>query len=86
MAEIDPDLIILDSIQTFQSQDYTSRPGTPTQTMACANQMLELAKGTRPRMVFMVGQMTKEDELAGVRSLEHLVDTVLVIEGDPGDP
>lgn len=86
VAEIDPDLIILDSIQTFQSQDYTSRPGTPTQTMACANQMLELAKGKRPRMVFMVGQMTKEDELAGVRSLEHLVDTVLVIEGDSSDP
>lgn len=86
VASIDPDVLVLDSIQTFQSSEYTSRPGSPTQTMACANEMVSLAKGDRPRMVFIVGQMTKEDELAGVRSLEHLVDTVLMIEGDSGDP
>lgn len=86
VTEIDPDVIVLDSIQTFQTEEFTSRPGTPTQTMACANKMVELAKGSRPRMVFIVGQMTKDDELAGVRSLEHLVDTVMVIEGESGDP
>lgn len=81
--EIDPDFIIIDSIQTFILEQYSSRPGSPTQTMECANELLRIAKNTsRPRAVMIVGQMTKEDELAGVRALEHLVDCVLMIEGD----
>lgn len=83
ISEIDPDFIILDSIQTFTLSEFTSRAGTPTQVMECAHKMVELAKNpNRPRIVFLVGQMTKEDELAGARSLEHLVDTVLLIEGE----
>ncbi len=83
VEEIDPDFIILDSIQTFTLSEYTSRAGTPTQVMECAHKMVELAKNPyRPRIVFLVGQMTKEDELAGARSLEHLVDAVLLIEGE----
>lgn len=89
LAEIensDPDFIILDSIQTFTLSEFTSRAGTPTQTMECANKMVEASKNyNRPRMVFLVGQMTKEEELAGVRALEHLVDTVLLIEGDSSE-
>lgn len=81
--DIDPDFIIIDSIQTFILEEYSSRPGSPTQTMECANELLRIAKNSnRPRAVMIVGQMTKEDELAGVRALEHLVDCVLMIEGD----
>lgn len=85
IERIDPDFIIIDSIQTFVLKDIPSRPATPTQVMECAHKMVEIAKGERPRMVFMVGQMTKEDELAGVRALEHLVDTVLLLESDSNE-
>lgn len=87
IREVDPDLIIIDSIQTFVLEEFsTSRAGSPTQTMECAHKLVTVAKdSSRPRMVFVVGQMTKEDELAGLRALEHLVDTVLIIEGESGD-
>ncbi len=85
--EIDPDFIIVDSIQTFILESFPgSRAGSPTQTMECAYELVKKAKNSsRPRSIFIVGQMTKEDELAGVRALEHLVDVVLLIEGDSGD-
>ncbi len=86
IEEVDPDLIIIDSIQTFVLEEYNSRPGSPTQTMECANELLKVAKSpVRPRAVIMVGQMTKDDELAGLRALEHLVDTVLIIDGEHGE-
>ena len=60
-----------------------ARAGSPTQTMECANELLRVAKNDkRQRAVIIVGQMTKADELAGLRALEHLVDTVLIIEAD----
>ena len=82
--EIDPDLVIIDSIQTFTMEGYLpARAGSPTQTMECANELLRVAKNEkRQRAVIIVGQMTKADELAGLRALEHLVDTVLIIEAD----
>ena len=82
--DIDPDLIIIDSIQTFTMENaLPARAGSPTQTMECANELLRLAKDDkRPRAVIIVGQMTKADELAGLRALEHLVDTVLIIEAN----
>ncbi|MFT8347477.1 DNA repair protein RadA [Clostridium saccharoperbutylacetonicum] len=84
VEEIDPDMIIIDSIQTFTMEaSLPSRAGSPTQTMECANALLQVAKNEkRPRAVIIVGQMTKNDELAGLRALEHLVDTVLIIEDD----
>lgn len=86
VASVDPALLILDSIQTFSLAEYTSRPGSPTQVIECTNAILQLAKDREhPRAVFMAGQLTKEDELAGVRSLEHMVDTVLYMEADPGE-
>lgn len=86
VEKIDPQFIIIDSIQTFTLDEFPQRPGTPTQTMECAYKMTEIAKDiNKPRMIFLVGQMTKQDELAGVRSLEHLVDTVLLIEGDSSE-
>lgn len=85
--EIDPDFIIVDSIQTFTLDEFpNSRAGSPTQTMECAHELVKVAKNSpKPRSVFIVGQMTKADELAGVRALEHLVDTVLLIEGESGE-
>lgn len=84
--EVDADLIIIDSIQTFIMEEYSSRPGSPVQTMECANALLQVAKnGKKPRAVIVVGQMTKDDEIAGVRALEHLVDAVLIIEGESGE-
>ncbi|MHC1748483.1 MAG: DNA repair protein RadA [Cellulosilyticaceae bacterium] len=84
--QIDAELIIIDSIQTFVMDEYNSRPGSPTQTMECANALLQVAKnGDKPRAVIVVGQMTKDDEIAGVRALEHLVDAVLLIEGESGE-
>ena len=84
VEEIDPDLLIIDSIQTFTMEAFLpARAGSPTQTMECANALLQVAKNEkRPRAVIIVGQMTKNDELAGLRALEHLVDTVLIIEDD----
>ncbi|WP_376778066.1 DNA repair protein RadA [Inconstantimicrobium mannanitabidum] len=84
VKDIDPDLLIIDSIQTFTMEaSLPARAGSPTQTMECANELLRIAKDSkRPRAVIIVGQMTKSDELAGLRALEHLVDTVLIIEAD----
>lgn len=87
IEDIDPDIIIIDSIQTFTLYEFSnSRAGSPTQTMECASALVNIAKDVeRPRIVILVGQMTKEDEIAGVRALEHLVDTVLLIEGESGE-
>ncbi len=84
VGQVDPDLLIVDSIQTFVLEAFPgSRAGSPTQTMECANELLKLAKDpSRPRAVFLVGQMNKNEEIAGLRSLEHLVDAVLVLDGD----
>ena len=87
VEDIDPKVIIIDSIQTFTLDEYSgSRAGSPTQTMECANKLVEIAKDiNNPRVVIVVGQMTKDNEIAGVRALEHLVDTVLIIEGESGE-
>lgn len=87
VEKIDPDIVIVDSIQTFTLDAFPgSRAGSPTQTMECAYELVKIAKNIeRPRAVFLVGQMTKADELAGVRALEHLVDTVLIIDGESGE-
>ena len=80
---IDPDIIFLDSIQTFTLAEYTSRAGSPVQTIECANKLVDIAKNIEnPKAVVMIGHMTKADEMAGLRTLEHLVDTVLYLEGE----
>lgn len=64
---IDPDLIVIDSIQTFYLTEYLpARAGNPIQTMECASRLLQAAKyPARPRAVILIGQMNKNDELAG---------------------
>ena len=84
--DVNADIIILDSIQTFTLEEFPARAGTPTQTMECANRLVDMAKNPKsPKAVFIVGQLTKQDSLAGVRALEHLVDTVLFIDHEMQD-
>jgi DNA repair protein RadA/Sms len=78
-----PALLVVDSIQTVYTEALQSAPGSVAQVRECAAQLTRLAKlsGTT---VFLVGHVTKEGALAGPRVLEHMVDTVLYFEGDPG--
>ena len=76
-----PDLLIVDSIQTVYLPDLNSTAGSVSQVRECANQLRELAK-TSGMAVFLVGHVTKEGVIAGPRVLEHIVDTVLYLEGD----
>ncbi|WCK57539.1 DNA repair protein RadA (plasmid) [Aneurinibacillus sp. Ricciae_BoGa-3] len=83
IEEFDPAIVIIDSIQTVYLEDVPSRPGSPTQVNECTAKVIEMAKDSKkPRSFFCVGHMTKEDELAGSRTLEHAVDVVLYLEGD----
>lgn len=82
IEEVNPDIIVIDSIGTFGVSYISSRIGSPSQMMECANIITKIAKDKdNPKAVFIIGQMTKEDELKGPRELEHLVDTVLILEG-----
>jgi DNA repair protein RadA/Sms len=76
-----PDLLIIDSIQTVYLPDLNSSAGSVSQVRECANRLRELAK-TSGMAVFLVGHVTKEGVIAGPRVLEHIVDTVLYMEGD----
>ncbi len=78
---LEPDLLILDSIQTFELEDYPQRRGSPTQTLQVTSEIVEMCKDRREAMAaFIVGHMTKANEMAGLRTLEHLVDTVLYLD------
>lgn len=81
IESISPDLVLLDSIQTVSLSEYPQRPGTPTQTIECANKLVEVCKySDKSIAAIMVGHMTKSGEMAGLMTLEHLVDTVLILE------
>jgi DNA repair protein RadA/Sms len=81
IAEIKPGLVIIDSIQTVYMQALESSPGSVTQVRECAARLRELAKSSGIT-VFLIGHVTKEGAIAGPRVLEHIVDTVLYLEGD----
>jgi DNA repair protein RadA/Sms len=74
-------LLVVDSVQTVSSADVEGRPGGVAQVMAVATALTRLAK-ERGLPVCLVGQVTKESTVAGPRSLEHVVDTTLALEGD----
>lgn len=76
-----PAVVIIDSIQTMYSVDATGEPGNPTQIKACAAKLLEIAKSLTIAVI-IIGHVTKDGSVAGPRTLEHLVDTVLYLEGD----
>lgn len=86
IEKIDPDIIFIDSIQTFTLDEFNSKQGSPVQTVECTGKLIEIAKNpNNPRAVIMVGHMTKADEMAGLRTLEHMVDTVIILESDFSD-
>ncbi len=74
-------LIIVDSIQTIYDSRLDSAPGSVNQIKEISNQLIRIAKKTETPII-LIGHVTKEGELAGPKVLEHLVDTVLRIEGD----
>lgn len=76
-----PDVLIVDSIQTVFSSAVESAPGSVSQVRECAAKLLTLAK-TKNVTVIIIGHVTKDGSLAGPRVLEHMVDTVLAFEGD----
>ncbi len=78
---IQPHLIIIDSIQTLQTQTLDASAGTVSQVRECAAQLQRLAK-TRNIPVVLIGHITKDGLLAGPKILEHMVDAVLQFEGD----
>ncbi len=79
---IDPTVVVIDSIQTVYTEESESSPGSVSQVRECASRLQMLAK-TTGTSVFMIGHVTKEGNIAGPRVLEHIVDTVLYLEGDP---
>jgi DNA repair protein RadA/Sms len=79
--EIQPQLVVIDSIQTIHTTYVESSPGSVSQVRECAAEFLRFAKETNTP-VFMIGHITKEGSLAGPKVLEHMVDTVLQFEGD----
>lgn len=76
-----PKFVIIDSIQTIASMDIPSEAGSINQIRACTLKLLELAKATN-MPIFVIGHITKDGIVAGPKTLEHLVDTVLYLEGD----
>jgi DNA repair protein RadA/Sms len=81
ISEVKPDLLIVDSIQTVYLSEMDSSAGSVSQVRECSSQLRELAK-TSGITVFVIGHVTKEGTIAGPRVLEHIVDTVLYLEGD----
>ncbi len=74
-------LVIIDSIQTMYTSEVDGEPGNVSQLRACAVKLLEIAKSSNTAIV-LIGHVTKDGTVAGPRTLEHLVDTVLYLEGD----
>ncbi|MCG8590159.1 MAG: DNA repair protein RadA [Proteobacteria bacterium] len=83
--ELQPALVIVDSVQTLQTARLESAPGSVSQVRECAAALAAIAK-THHTALVLVGHVTKEGTLAGPRVLEHLVDVVLAFEGERGHP
>lgn len=81
IESVNPDLVIIDSIQTLHSHLLDSAAGSIGQVRQCAAELMKFAKETNTP-VFLVGHITKDGTLAGPKVLEHMVDTVLQFEGD----
>lgn len=78
---LNPDVMIVDSIQIVYKADLPSAPGSVTQVRETTTEFMHLAKG-RNIAIFLIGHVTKSGEIAGPKVLEHLVDSVLYFEGD----
>ena len=81
IRDVQPDLVVIDSIQTMSVENVDSSPGSITQIRECAASLLKYAKESGVPVI-LVGHITKEGSIAGPKVLEHIVDTVLQFEGD----
>lgn len=81
IKEVQPDLVVIDSIQTISAENVESSPGSITQVRECAASLLKYAKESGVPVI-LVGHITKDGTIAGPKVLEHIVDTVLQFEGD----
>ncbi len=79
--ELDPDIIVIDSVQTVHTERSDSSPGSVSQIRECTTEILKYAK-ENGKPVILIGHINKEGNLAGPKVLEHIVDTVLQFEGD----
>jgi len=81
LGQLEPQLLIIDSIQTLHTEKIESSPGSVSQIRECTAELMHYAK-TSNVSVFLIGHINKEGALAGPKVLEHMVDTVLQFEGD----
>jgi DNA repair protein RadA/Sms len=81
IKDVQPDLVVIDSIQTIATEDVESSAGSIAQVRECASALLRFAK-TSGVPVILIGHITKEGSLAGPKILEHIVDAVIQFEGD----
>ena len=81
IKEEQPELVVIDSIQTISTEDVDSSPGSVTQVRECASALLRFAKSSGVPVI-LIGHINKEGTLAGPKILEHIVDTVIQFEGD----
>jgi DNA repair protein RadA/Sms len=81
IRKVNPEVVVIDSIQTMYKDEIGSAPGSVSQVRESTNTLMQIAKGMGIS-VFIVGHVTKEGVVAGPRVLEHMVDTVLYFEGD----
>jgi DNA repair protein RadA/Sms len=82
LEEHRPDLVVIDSIQTMFSSELESEAGSVNQVRTCTAQLREIAQRIKAT-IFIIGHVTKGGTMAGPRTLEHLVDVILFLEGDP---
>ncbi|MCU4186971.1 DNA repair protein RadA [Acidiferrimicrobium sp. IK] len=81
VADLAPDVVVVDSVQTVWDPELGSAPGSVAQVRGCAQALTAMAKADGPAVV-LVGHVTKDGTLAGPRVLEHVVDTVLTFDGE----
>ena len=81
IQEVNPDLVVIDSIQTIATEEVDSSPGSVAQVRECASALLRFAKSSGTPVI-LIGHINKEGTLAGPKILEHIVDTVIQFEGD----
>lgn len=81
IKEVQPELVVIDSIQTISTEDVESSAGSISQVRECASALLRFAKSSGVPVI-LIGHITKEGTLAGPKILEHIVDTVIQFEGD----
>ena len=81
ITEMKPKLVIIDSIQTIFSSDLDSIPGTISQVREITARLMKICK-SRGITTIIIGHVTKDGNIAGPRVLEHMVDTVLYLEGE----